>query len=331
MNLKQIRSTENLKGSIQEAKDDGYDGVKVITRAKLEMKENNDDDSGKYPVTMSTSEPNRNGRMVVSNFVAEYYKENPVLLDSHKYDSIEHIVGRVENLRTNNGNLEGDLLFNDQLKGRMAEEMVKNGFLQAVSIGYLPLEFEEKELESGETVTLITKAELLELSMVSVPSNRKTLIKQVESMDEKETEQIKDKLDEEARVLSQKNKNDIKKAQKTIDEARAILDEVLNRADKEEKVEDDEIEDTDTDTEAESDRESEVEDEDGEDTVEDDNDAENASESLTVDKILENVIEDARRERRQKLKNVAKALNDTHQGNVNEKKREVWKNLRDLM
>ena len=318
--LKTISDTENLKEAYKEAEEDGYDGVKVVTRAKIEKKEAEDRDGmTAYPVIMSTPEKNRNGRIVVSNFVKEYFEQNPVLLDSHKYDSIEHIIGRVENLRTKDGNLEGDLVFNDQLKGRMAQEMMENGFLQAVSIGYLPLEFEVDETEEGELLTIITEAELLELSMVSVPSNRKSLKKQLESMDDKDVEKVKDVLQEEGRTLSAKNKSDLK-------EAISLLETVLSRGEQE-SVDEYEVE---GDTEAEREPESEENDEDDEEPelIEEEpiEDPDFDAESL-----LQRAIEDIKRERRQTLKNVAKDLDKTHEGNIHKQKREVWKNLRKLM
>ena len=324
-NLKTINETDNLKEAYQEAKDDGYEGVKVVSRAKLEKTGEaieQDDGRTRFPVVMSTEELNRNGRMVVNNFIVEYYKENPVLLDSHKYDSIEHIVGRVENLKTENGQLTGEMVFNDQIKGRMAQELIENGFLKAVSIGYIPVDFTEEETDDGY-ITIISKAELLELSMVSVPSNRKTLLKQVESMDEKETEKVKQILKEEGRTLSAKNKSDIREA---ID----LLETVISR-DEQEDVEEIETEDKDNDTEAESEPESEEEQEDDQDTEEEPKEAKEATKSLTADELLEKAVNDMKSERNRKLRQVAKALNDTHQGNVNEKKREVWKSLIDLM
>lgn len=351
-NLKTIQDTDNIKEAYQEAKDDGYDGVKVISRAKLEKNgevTEQDDGRKKFPVVMSTEEVNRNGRLVVSNFIVEYYKENPVLLDSHRYDSIEHIVGRVENLKTENGKLTGEMVFNDQAKGRMAEELIDNGFLKAVSIGYIPVEFTEEETDDG-IITIISKAELLELSMVSVPSNRKALLKKMETMEDKDVEKVKDVLKEQGKTLSTTNENDIK-------EAISLLNRVLERNKTEspecrmdgESKEDcidrkipEIMEDQDVDedqayaiasdmcsepcgeslSEAESDQESEEKEEDDQDTEE---------ESVTPEDLIKDALNTIETERTRKLRNVAKALNETHQGNVNEKKREAWKNLRDLL
>jgi hypothetical protein len=55
-------------------------------------------------------------------------------------------------------------------------DLVAAGFVKAVSVGIIPLESEEKTID-GKKVTIYTKSELVEFSIVSIPANREALIK----------------------------------------------------------------------------------------------------------------------------------------------------------
>jgi len=147
------------------AKDAGYNGLRIITEATFEKA----GDGATYHAIMSTAVVDRHGEIVYQNFDLKSFKKNPVLLDSHNYDSIENIIGRVKNPTSKTGALEGDLQFaRMNPRGVLAENLVEGGFASAVSIGFIPMEFDEK----GN----ITKSELLELSVVSVPANPEALI-----------------------------------------------------------------------------------------------------------------------------------------------------------
>lgn len=98
------------------------------------------------------------------------YLQNPVILDSHQYQSIEHIVGRATAVELTGRGLEARVTFNSSPRGRLAEQLVEAGDLKAVSVGFLPHEQDR----SGATPTH-TKVELLEISVVPVPANAEAL------------------------------------------------------------------------------------------------------------------------------------------------------------
>lgn len=142
------------------AKEQGYSGLSLDAKAEFKKSE----DGNKYHAVFSSANMDRHLDIVFQNFDLTSFAKNPVYLDSHNYDSIERIIGRIENARVENGMLQGDvvLAIGSEL-GKLADYLISNNFLNANSIGFIPLEFDQ----NGN----ITKSELLEISAVSVPAN----------------------------------------------------------------------------------------------------------------------------------------------------------------
>jgi HK97 family phage prohead protease len=125
-----------------------------------------------YTMVSSTSDMDRHGDIVIQNWVLDSFNKNPVLLDSHNYDSIVHILGKLNNNRIEDGKLKHELEFAlMNPKGELAKKMVDGGFINASSVGFIPLEF------SNDGVIL--KSELLEVSLVSVPANGNALFEKM--------------------------------------------------------------------------------------------------------------------------------------------------------
>lgn len=123
-----------------------------------------------YTFRASSNSVDRQNEIVDQNgWQLDSYRENPVVLDSHRYDSIEDIIGRCIRAEVVNGALECDIIFCDSEKGECAEELVNTGFLRTVSVGFKSLE--RRPGGAGQPMTH-ARAELLEISMVSVPANR---------------------------------------------------------------------------------------------------------------------------------------------------------------
>lgn len=135
-------------------------------------------ESDKFHATFSTASEDRHGDIVYQSFDLKNFKSNPVFLDTHNYSSIEHIIGRVDNIKVKDNKLQGDVVFAlDNPKGLLAYKLAAGGFLNTTSIGFIPKEFDDK----GN----ITKSEMLEISGVSVPANAEALFdkKSIESKD----------------------------------------------------------------------------------------------------------------------------------------------------
>ena len=186
----------NHKELWEKVKENGYTAlqagfVTVFTKAA--------DAENKFHAVLSDALEDRHGDIVEQEWVLTNFKKNPVLLDSHDYSSIEKILGKWLNIsvKKDTGRLEGDIEFAlMNPRGVLAQQMAAGGFLNALSAGFIPMEFDEK---TGN----IKKSELLEGSMVSVPANPRTLLeKGIEEDESKKDDEKKD--DDEAQIEEKK-------------------------------------------------------------------------------------------------------------------------------
>lgn len=120
------------------------------------------------------------------------YQRNPVVLDTHDRFSIESIVGRAE-LRVEGKQLVADVFFAETTRGKAAWELVKQGFLRAVSIGFLPDPTSIVEVRQGQfdgegesridgPAQVINRWEPFELSVVPVPADPDALRRHFEEL-----------------------------------------------------------------------------------------------------------------------------------------------------
>lgn len=173
----------NYKELWEKALADGYTGLSICVETSF-VKSADSDNS--FHAIFSTASEDRHGDIVYQNWDLKSFKKNPVYLDSHNYDSIEHIIGRIENV-SKDVNLEGDIVFAlSNPKGVLAYNLAKDGFLKTNSVGFIPKEFDDK----GN----ILKSELLEVSAVSVPANAEALYGKKEKEEEIEKKEIKEEV-----------------------------------------------------------------------------------------------------------------------------------------
>lgn len=159
----------------KKAQDDGYKGMTMLVKTEMTKAEGNDN---KFHAIFSTAKEDRHGEIVYQNWELKAFKNNPVYLDSHDYSSIEHILGKIEKIKSDKA-LEGDIVYAlDNPKGLLAYKLTLGGFLNTSSVGFIPKEFDQK----GN----ILKSELLEISAVSVPANADALIDSQKGIDKKE-------------------------------------------------------------------------------------------------------------------------------------------------
>jgi len=122
----------------------------------------------------------------------------PRLLVDHDSWNVSKIVGKWEDVRIDKASDKPGLKMRAHFHGitelsREVEKMVKGGFLDTVSVGFIPHLNDEKN-ELGETVE-VERNELVEVSLVTVPANPnatqiKTLLEAEEMADA--TEKIKE-------------------------------------------------------------------------------------------------------------------------------------------
>jgi len=122
----------------------------------------------KIQVVASTATTDRQGESIdqqgwdLTNFLA-----NPVMLWAHDYDSLP--LGKWINVGVGDGELVMEADFAPADANPMAgycQKLVEGGYQKTVSVGFIPLE------RNG---SIITKAELLEVSWVPVPANPEAL------------------------------------------------------------------------------------------------------------------------------------------------------------
>jgi len=167
------------KGLWDRALQDGYQGLSLCIKTIFTKSAEN-----KFHAVFSTDDEDRHGDIVHQEPDLRAFRKNPVFLDSHNYDSIVHIIGKVVGIKANKeeGLTEGDVeFFLDNPTGMLAYKGAEQGFLSATSIGFIPLAFDEK-------TGAIIKWELLEVSAVSVPANIDTLFAKQEKEESTEEE-----------------------------------------------------------------------------------------------------------------------------------------------
>lgn len=179
----ETKGVSNIKDLWEKVKSEGYKGLAIEVKTKFVKSESKDN---KFHAIFSTANKDRHGDIVEQNWDLKSFKANPVYLDSHNYSSIERIIGKVEKIRVKDNKLIGDILFatNSPL-GKLAYDLAQDGFLNTSSVGFIPLQFDEK-------FERILKSELLEISGVSVPANSDALYEKLYDTSEERGEEIKE-------------------------------------------------------------------------------------------------------------------------------------------
>lgn len=120
-------------------------------------------------MVISEEGADRDGETIVlSGGDFKNYKKNPVILIDHSY-KVEHIVGKTTSLIVEGNKLIAEWTWADTEDAQVAKQLYDGGFLKTSSIGFIPLQRDEKDR------SIITKWELLEWSFVAVPCNPNAL------------------------------------------------------------------------------------------------------------------------------------------------------------
>lgn len=141
-----------------------------------------DADTGTFEVIITTENLDRYQEVIsIDGWELDHYLNNPVVLWGHDHSKL---IGVCTSLTKRDGKLVAKGKFAPTEEGQEKRKLYEQGFLKATSVGFI-----EKEREGN----LITKAELLEFSFVSVPANPYALslaIKTERSIDELVTKGI---------------------------------------------------------------------------------------------------------------------------------------------
>src|SRR6476620_7299393 len=118
---------------------------------------------------MNDGEIDRHGDIVEASGVElKHFRTNPIALLNHNTDKM---LGTWSNVRAEGGKLKGTLTLAPTVLGEYVRANIDAGVLKAASIGFVPLEFEP--MPGGGL--RFKRVELLETSVVSIPSSRGSL------------------------------------------------------------------------------------------------------------------------------------------------------------
>lgn len=133
-------------------------------------------DGGPALFVLSTDEVDRHGDVVAAEgWNLEFYRRNPVLLWAHDYR--RPAIGRAVSLWTEPHRLLARMEFAPTAFAQEVAALYRAGFQWGVSVGFRPLEFEERrDAATGAFLGIrFLRQELLEVSAVTVPANRSAL------------------------------------------------------------------------------------------------------------------------------------------------------------
>jgi len=116
---------------------------------------------GEFEVVATSEKVDRDGEVIkLDGWDFSNYMLNPVVLESHDIGCMP--VGAVTDLRVENGKVIVRGVFARTDEGQELRQLYDDGILRTVSVGFIP-----KQRQGN----IITQAELIEISFVSVPSN----------------------------------------------------------------------------------------------------------------------------------------------------------------
>ena len=133
----------------------------------------------------STREMDRQGDIVLPSAFAERidsFKANPVILATHQHrldNGSSPVIGSAvpESIRIGDNDVTFTMQFAETVLGEEYWQLYKGKHMRAFSIGFIPLEWTDEKDENLGYIRTYTKIELLEISAVPVPSNRRALVR----------------------------------------------------------------------------------------------------------------------------------------------------------
>lgn len=165
----EILSAPAWRSAVKQKQVAGLSRAATITRGE----------DGSVSFVASTATADRYGDTIdQAGWDTAAYEKNPVLLWAHDYATPP--VGKVGRLDKAANLTAKDVTFTSEDQhpfGAQVGRMVAGGFLNTVSVGFLPVEWEERYAEGGQFLGFhFKKMELLEISVVPVPANPQALV-----------------------------------------------------------------------------------------------------------------------------------------------------------
>jgi len=157
-----------------------------------------DPEAGIYEAMVSTESVDRDGDILLAEGadLTNYYK-NPVILFGHNYYDPGAVVAKAIEVSLIPGKgVKKVFQFIERginAKADLVRDLWDKGFLNAMSVGFIPVEWEKRTDETGEPLQrgrVYKKWEMLESSIVTIPANQDALRLALKTLDEllKETQ-----------------------------------------------------------------------------------------------------------------------------------------------
>lgn len=131
------------------------------------------EENGVFEVIATTEDIDRHGETIkIDGWDLQNYLKNPIILFGHSYNELEDIIGRATDVRFDGTSMivKGTFASAEaNPKAQQLRKLYEEGIVKTVSVGFIPLE------RDPYNPSVITRAELLELSFVPVPANPEAL------------------------------------------------------------------------------------------------------------------------------------------------------------
>lgn len=137
-----------------------------------------DNPNGEFEIIMSTESVDRDGETIVKGAFDPLPDSVPV----HAFHDFNDPIGRAVPGYNEAGQLVGRGFFASTARAQEIRQLVTDGVIGHTSVGFMAA-----ERKDGDSATQIVGAELLEVSFVSVPSNRDAAVLLVKSMEGKQS------------------------------------------------------------------------------------------------------------------------------------------------
>jgi len=134
-----------------------------------------------YEFTASTADMDRDGEIIdVEGWDLKNFRKNPVIMYAHAYNTLP--IGKATHIGIKEGKLKNTIEFPPEGTYEFAdivERLVNTGYLKAESVGFIPKKWEDGDGGEKTPRRTYTKQELLEISIVPIPSNPNALMNAV--------------------------------------------------------------------------------------------------------------------------------------------------------
>lgn len=183
--VKERQMTDMQKEAQRDAQKDAASGELLRTYGEVATRQIDRANRTIVGAVASTEAIDSHGsKILAKGWNLERHNANPVLLWGHDRYSPESILGTAR-CYVKGGRLLADLQFSPAGINPTADlvfEQMCAGIVKGLSVGFRPLKYRYENENTAEELLVVEQQELVELSVVTVPSNPETLARQLRAM-----------------------------------------------------------------------------------------------------------------------------------------------------